>query len=219
MEQHNKNYGNMTLNKFKVQESTLQRFDRESGLSARGLVFTEPCIVIPVGPILRCYCFRLPKDERWCVRPTGYGAQWLGDFSHQELIICEGEWDFLRLQDSGFDNAVTHTAGAGTWPSKWTPLFAGKKVFTCFDRDRIGQQGAAKAAQHLFPVTKAIRLVDLPLPGTSDANDVSDFFRLGGSADEFRELLRGSRAYIASGRRSSSFGRRFHRHGSRLVSN
>jgi DNA primase len=148
--------------------------------------------------------------------PIGEDAQWVVIPSFDSVIICEGEWDMLRLHDHGFDNAVTHTAGAGTWLVKWNPLFAGKKVFICFDRDRVGQQGAAKVAHNLFPVAKEVRLVDLPLPGTPEANDVSDYWRLGGTLDGFRELLRKARPYIpanrASGRRGGLHGKRFYAH-------
>jgi hypothetical protein len=227
LEDHNKQYHPETLAKFNVQEATLQCFDRRAATESRGFVWADPVITFPAGPIHRAYRYLQPdKNVRWRCVPTGEDAQWLGDLSLNEVIVCEGEWDCFRLQDVGFGNAVTHTAGAGTWLPKWTPVFAGKKVFICFDRDRVGQQGAAKVAQNIFPVATEVRLVDLPLPGTADLNDVSDFFRVfrgGGAVDEFRKLLRNARLYIpavrATGRGSGLHRGRVHGNGSRLVSN
>jgi hypothetical protein len=221
MRANNKEYSQKILERFKIEQSVLRRYDQSAGPGERGLVFTEPCILIPAGPILRPYCFRLPKAERWCVVPAGYGAQWLGDLSHPELIVVEGEWDFFRLHDTGFDNVVTHTAGAGTWRSQWTPLFKNKVVWVCYDRDVQGQQGAAKVAWNIFPVAKEVCLVDLPLPGTPEANDISDFFRLGGTANEFRKLLERGRRYAPrfyrAGRHNNLRDRGFNAVGSRLA--
>jgi hypothetical protein len=196
MRANNKGYSQRILERFKVQQSVLRRYDRSAGPGARGLVFVEPCIVIPVGPVLRAYCYPLSKAERWCVVPAGHGAQWLGDLSRPELIVVEGEWDFLRLYDMGFENAITHTAGAGTWLAQWTPLFKDKVVWICYDRDAVGQRGAARVARNLFPVVRELRLVDLPLQGTAQANDLSDFFRLGATKEDFSKLLKSARPYV-----------------------
>jgi hypothetical protein len=193
---NDKGYSQEILERFKVQQSVLRRYDQSAGSGERGLVFTEPCIVIPAGRVLRAYCFRLPKTERWCVVPAGYGAQWLGDLSYPELVVVEGEWDFLRLHDMGFDHAVTHTAGAGAWLPQWTPLFRNKVVWICYDRDLRGQRGAGKVARNISPLAREVRFVDLPLPGTSEANDVSDFFPLGGTRGDFEKLLKSARPYV-----------------------
>jgi Toprim-like len=196
LEASGKHYGPETLTKFKIQQGTLQCFDRSAGSGSRGFVCSDRAVVMPAGTIYRCYRYERPKQDRWRVVPAGHGAQWLGNLSSVELLICEGEWDCLRLHDLGFEQAVTHTAGAGTWLDKWTSLFTGKKVWISYDRDRAGQFGAAKSAAKIFPVACEIRILDLPLPGTGDAKDVSDFFRLGGTKEDFAKLLRNARPYV-----------------------
>ncbi len=209
MRANGKGYRPETISRFRLHEGVLRRFANGTGPESQRLVCIDRCIVIPVGPIQRCYRYlRHNKDERWCVVPAGHGAQWLGDLSNPEPIICEGEWDLLRLHDRGFTNAITHTAGAGTWLKEWTPKFAGKRVWICYDRDPIGQRGAAKAAKNLFPVASEVRLVDLPLPGTPECNDVSDFFRLGATKQDFEELLKKAKPYeqpIFYGKRQRAF--------------
>lgn len=202
MKENGKGYTETTISRFKIQEGTLRHYDNSLGGGSRSYVCSDPCLVIPVGPIRRCYRYLLPKSERWYVTPAGYGAQWLGDLSQPELLICEGEWDALRAFDMGFGNAVSHTAGSMTWLSKWTPLFKGKKIWVCYDRDPIGIKGAGKVAGKLSSVAEAVRIIDLPLPGTPDSKDISDYFRHGGNKDGFRKLIEGARPYISRIRRA-----------------
>ena len=193
MAHNNKGYTSATLTKFKIKQGIMERFDNTLGNGRRAYVCSDPCLVIPAGPVVRCYRYNLPKAERWHVSPPGYGAQWLGDLSKPDLILCEGEWDCLRLNDQGFDNAISHTAGAMTWLQQWTADFTGKRIWICYDRDAIGQRGAAKVARSLHPVTKEIRFIDLPLPGTPESKDISDFFKYGGTHDGFRKLIDSAR--------------------------
>jgi len=202
MSQNNKEYAPETLELFSIKQGILNRYDKDLGFGRRAFVCTDPCIVIPVGPIIRSYRYKFDKKQRWHVSPHGLGAQWLGHIYKQSLIICEGEWDFLRLQDEGFDNAITHTAGSMTWLKHWTRMFENKRVWICFDRDEIGLKGSARVAKNIFPVANEVRLVDLPLPGTPDKKDINDYFRLGGTADGFRKILTRSRFYVPKIRRT-----------------
>lgn len=194
-----KRYSEETLSQTGVREGVLQCWERRNRttpiLGPRRLVFSDPCIVIPAGPVFRCYTWTHPKGDRWRVVPAGHEAQWLGDLSGSEVLLTEGEWDWLRALDERLSQAATHTAGAMTWLRSWTPRFAGKRVWICYDRDEIGRRGALKAARCLHGVADQIRIVDLPLPGTPDAKDLSDFFRLGGNVGQFRELLQGAWRY------------------------
>jgi hypothetical protein len=190
MSDNNKEYSDDTRRKFRIQQIDVELYDN----GRRAL--SSKAIVIPVGPIWRCYVTWLPKNQRWRVIPTGHPAQWFGDLTGENLIICEGEWDCLQLHDQGFTNAITHTAGAMTWLPEWTLKFKNKRVFIALDRDQIGQRGAGKVAKILFPIAKEVRLIDLPLPGTPAKKDVTDYFKFGGTPDGFRKLIRNARYFI-----------------------
>ncbi|MBI2066827.1 MAG: toprim domain-containing protein [Deltaproteobacteria bacterium] len=198
MAENGKAYSSATLDRYGVHEGVLARYQRNGSYSPaggfRGFVCHLSVIIIPVGPVQRCYAYELPKRERWRVIPAGYGAQWLGDLSLSELILCEGEWDLFRLHDEGFHNAITHTAGAGTFLKEWVRLFQDKNIFIVYDVDAVGLKGARNTARLLHEVAN-VRLVKLPLKGTPEENDVSDFFRLGGAADQLRALLREGKKY------------------------
>ncbi len=199
MAANNKGYALTTLAKFNVQQGIVERYDKRLGSGRRGYVCSEPCIIIPAGPILRVYRYMEPtKQTRWSVSPPGYRAQWIGDRSKPEVILHEGEWDCFRSHDQGFDNAISHTAGSMTWLDEWTALFAGKRCWICYDRDLSGRKGAAKVARILSAVAKEVRIIDLPLPGTPDKKDVSDFFRDGGTRHDFAKLINSARHYIPS---------------------
>ncbi len=198
MESHGKRYRLHTLEHFHVSEAWATCY--KCAVKKRRSLWTDRVITNPAGPVTRCYRFtQEDKADRWRVVPPGLQLQWIGDLSGADLLLCEGEWDLFCAFDHGFTWAVTHTAGAGTWLPAWTPLFAGKRVWICYDRDVIGMRGAARVARALWPVASTVRLVDLPLPGIPDAKDLSDFFRCGGTADAFRDLLKGARSYVCRG--------------------
>ena len=186
-----------TLASFGIGEAWLTCYRREA--KRRRSLWTERVITIPAGAVSRCYRLEeASKADRWRVLPTGLHPQWIGDLTGPDVVLCEGEWDLMTAFDHGFTWAATHTAGAGTWLPQWTPTFAGKHVWICYDRDPPGMRGAARVARALWPVAATVRIVDLPLPGTSDAKDLSDFFRLGGTEHGFEHLIRGARRYAGS---------------------
>ncbi len=103
----------------------------------------------------------------------------------QYIIICEGEFDRLVLEDQGFI-AVTSTGGAGTFREEWAPYFQRiPHVYLCYDRDEAGRKGALKVGR-MIPHAK---LIELP-KDVGDGGDVTDFFvRLGRSREDFLQLM------------------------------
>ncbi len=193
---HGKTYRVETLQHFRLGEAACVCYQRAA--KRRRSLWAEDVLTIPAGSVTRLYRFQCSeKSDRWRVTPTGYPPQWIGDLSGPNVLLVEGEWDLLCAFDHGFTHAATHTAGAGTWLPTWTPLFTGKVVLICYDRDRTGMKGAAKMALALWPVAASVRIVDLPLPGTPEAKDVSDFFRSGGTSRDFQKLLEGARHYAS----------------------
>jgi len=123
----------------------------------------------------------------------GYGANKLYPidvlFANDTVILHEGEWDTLIQLSKGFP-ALTNTAGAGSWNKAWTEMFRDKTVYICYDVDEAGKKGAIRIAKILCQVAKEVRIITLPLAGTHDDNDISDFYQKHGmDKDEFQELI------------------------------
>lgn len=105
------------------------------------------------------------------------------------IIICEGEFDRLVLEDKGFA-AVTSTGGAGVFRTEWAEAIRWiPEVYVCFDRDEAGERGAERVAC-LIPEARVVRLPD----DVGHGGDVTDFF-VGRrhSRDEFSQLLESAR--------------------------
>lgn len=106
-----------------------------------------------------------------------------------QVVVTEGEFKALCLVDRGFA-AVSGTGGAGGWRDEWSPLFAGKTVFVCFDIDNAGRRGAAALCRRLYQYVKTVHLVSLPLDIKDyPKGDVCDFFASGHTPQEFTDLL------------------------------
>lgn len=121
----------------------------------------------------------------------GYGSLKLfpiESLRSSDVLLCEGELDAILACQLGFE-AVTGTAGAGSWKEAWTPLFAGKNVDVVYDIDQAGRQGADAICRRLKPVAARLRNVLLPLVNPSNA-DLTDFVvTFGHSAEDLRSLV------------------------------
>jgi len=104
-----------------------------------------------------------------------YGVNELVKYEGKQVIVCEGEWDRLMLQQEGF-MAVTGTHGCSVFRPEWIRHFKGKDVVLLFDCDKEGQ-AAARSILEGFRASEAasIQNVVLPLRGDKDDKDVSDF--------------------------------------------
>lgn len=100
-----------------------------------------------------------------------YGYDTLEEF--ETIILVEGEKDRITGQQHGLPT-VTHTGGATSWNNAWNELFAGKKVFICYDCDDSGRRGARKVQAALKNFAAEVHILSLPLPGKGD--DLTNFF-------------------------------------------
>ncbi len=140
-----------------------------------------------------------PKDFRQS-RPNGTGG-WtpgvknarkvpyrLPDFlSHETVYIVEGEKDVDALWALGIP-ATTNPMGAGKWRDDFGSYFREKQVVIVPDNDASGTEHTRQVAVSLFPVAKAVKILELPnLPLKGD---VSDFLASGGNRERFSELLK-----------------------------
>lgn len=99
------------------------------------------------------------------------------------VVVCEGEIDALCAVSHEF-NAVTGTAGAGTFKDEWATYIAGLApaqehgVVVAFDGDDTGRKYAPHVAATLYEAGLDVQIASLP-----DGQDVNDVLVSGGSAD------------------------------------
>jgi hypothetical protein len=99
------------------------------------------------------------------------------------VVACEGELDALCALSHGF-NAVTGTAGAGTFKPAWGSYLSSLApaqahgVVVAFDGDETGREGAQGAATLLHEAGVDVRVASLP-----DGRDVNDVLVEGDRAD------------------------------------
>lgn len=114
--------------------------------------------------------FKVVKKKKQCQQcgaaPNDYGRTRLypapGQWKRDGLVwLVEGEPDLLCALSQGL-NAVTQTAGCGTWPEEFSGAFAGRDVVIAYDADGAGWKGAMKAAESLALVAKSVRVIRWP---------------------------------------------------------
>jgi 5S rRNA maturation endonuclease (ribonuclease M5) len=120
-----------------------------------------------------------------------YGIDELAKYQGKQVILCEGEWDRLILQQEGF-MAVTGTHGASVFRPEWIAHFKGKDVVILYDCDREGQAAASNVVLRALKTSGAasVKNVVLPLKGDKDDKDVTDYFHKRGlTAADLQKLI------------------------------
>lgn len=126
-----------------------------------------------------------------------YGIDELASYKGKQIIITEGEWDRLLLQQEGFC-AVTGTAGCGTFKPEWVSPFSGKDVVIIYDCDTEGQKAVNNIVLKAFKnsTINSIKNISLPLKGTKDDKDITDYFhRRGFTKIDLQKLIDDTPAY------------------------
>jgi putative DNA primase/helicase len=106
------------------------------------------------------------------------------------ITICEGEFDCLLLHSIGI-NAITNTAGAGTWEMEWNTHFTDKRVRIIYDSDNAGISGSQKVATALNRVASSIDIIRFPeISGRVGKTDVTDYVKAGGDIYKLLKIER-----------------------------
>ncbi len=147
------------------------------GLTAKGDRITIP-IYDEEGRLLnlRLYDWQHKSDQKF-LNTKGFGTirLWPAEsLKADSVVLVEGEPDCLLACQLGYA-ALTGTGGAGNWKAEWSEQLRGKSVAIIYDADQAGRDGRQKVAEALAGVAREIRLVDLPLPGTKDDKDLTDY--------------------------------------------
>jgi 5S rRNA maturation endonuclease (ribonuclease M5) len=120
-----------------------------------------------------------------------YGLDELVKHQGKQVILCEGEWDRLILQQEGF-LAVTGTHGASVFRPEWIAHFKDRDVVILYDCDREGQAAARNVVLRALKTAAAasVKNVVLPLKGDKDDKDVTDYFHKRGlTAADLQKLI------------------------------
>lgn len=135
-----------------------------------------------------------PGATKFKVLPydTGYNQARLfpiENLRHERVILFEGEMDTILACQLGYP-ASTGTGGADTWLEEFTRTLEGKDVYLCYDADSAGRAGARRAAMRLLGRARKVYIVRLPLSGTKDEKDFTDYIhKLGHTSEDFNLLL------------------------------
>jgi DNA primase len=106
-----------------------------------------------------------------------FGLPDLLSAQHRKVFLVEGEFDAILLgQESGVPT-VSGTHGAGTFPSAWIKYFAEKDVVIIYDCDSAGVSNSNKLiVPAIRGQARSVKNVLLPLKGTKDDKDITDWF-------------------------------------------
>jgi DNA primase len=109
-----------------------------------------------------------------------------------DIIITEGPTDALVLLQNGIP-AVSHNAGSEGWDEEWFRYFIHQKnIIVNYDNDSAGRVGALRVAKNLGEYRVKLYNFD----GFEEKFDIGDFFVQGGTAEEYKELLKKNSKYI-----------------------
>jgi len=111
--------------------------------------------------------------------------------ANREVIVCEGQIDCIRLQTSGFPNAV---AGQGTaFTSEHVRMLkkAADQVALVYDDDLAGHKATIKSARLCLAAELPVRVVSLP-----DGDDPDSFLRAH-PAEDFQKMLDGAESIMS----------------------
>lgn len=116
-----------------------------------------------------------------------YRFQHWSQFGKTEpILVVEGE----KCVDALFGRGLlgtTFAGGSNGWRSYYAPLFKDRNVVILPDQDFPGQQFAAAVAAGTQGVAASLKTV--LLPGLAEGEDVVDWFRKGGTAEQLKQLM------------------------------
>lgn len=124
-------------------------------------------------------------------KPYVFGLDLLPE-QGEVVYITGGEKDVMSLRAHGFD-AICFNSETSRWPKETMTALANrfKHIILLYDYDETGvaeSYARFKEWNGLLP----IHVVYLPLAGTKQEKDISDFFALGRTADELKQLTKES---------------------------
>lgn len=109
---------------------------------------------------------------------------------NREVIVCEGQIDCIRLQTSGFANAVAGQGTAFTQAHVAMLKKVADQVALVYDDDAAGHKATIKSARLCLAAELPVRVVSLP-----NGDDPDSYLRTHASED-FRTMLDGAESIM-----------------------
>lgn len=152
----------------------------------------QPLYVYQVGHSGGVKCYRPMSKTRFMYggelpHPYIFGTEQLPR-KGEILFITGGEKDVMSLAARGY-NAVAFNSETMSIPEDTMLDFSARfrHVLFLYDSDATGQKESARQSEHFARLGNVGRVV-LPLAGTKQEKDISDFFALGHSTHELNTL-------------------------------
>ena len=104
------------------------------------------------------------------------------------LFITGGEKDVMSLAAHGF-HAICFNSETVTIPPTliYKLTFCFKHIILLYDTDKTGKESARKQEKQLEEL--GVKRLLLPLPGTKEEKDISDYFKAGNTREDFLKLF------------------------------
>jgi hypothetical protein len=188
-------------NKALMEYLTNQRGLTEETIDKYDLAFSGDGIMYPVIVYQQlCDVRTYQPDGKPKIRSRSGASPLLFPFDHWRVdsrptLLVAGENDCLLTRQNGF-NALTVTAGEGSFPKIFVKLFRDKKIYICYDCDEAGRNAARRVAFFLREAGADVYIIDLGLPGTKEDKDLTDFFlKHNKSADDLQTVIDAAPAF------------------------
>jgi hypothetical protein len=161
---------------------TVERFR----LGYTGVWYTIPIFIEGTFRNFQCLRYEPKGRKAWYVGmgalPFNFSILKLTDW----VVLTEGPVDAIMLRQNDIP-AISQTGGAGTWKNEWLPYFMNtKQIYVTYDNDEAGNAGAERALDNLGTRALAYNFWDY-----KEGFDATDFFKEGGTKDEFLDLIKG----------------------------
>lgn len=170
---------------FDISQEVLDRYGVQAGVLSSP---TTPVFTYPYGEGLKVY---RPRSENRFYYHGGKDEDFV--FGYEQLpnkglylIFAAGEKDVMSLAAKGF-HAVTLNSEVAEIPVELLKKLKSRfrYLLVCYDQDDAGKRAMRK---HCRTHTELIS-VPLPLAGTKQSKDVSDYFWAGRTREDFAQLL------------------------------
>lgn len=152
-------------------------------------------------------------EQSYGTPPRLFNLDKLLENNWEHVVICEGELDCILLCQKFYEagmldkwGAVCSTHGAESFEHEFADDLYGRNVYFLFDCDQEGKLAASSICSKYFlngireNKFKQVKIIDIPLEGTKDEKDITDYFiKLNMDFDSLLNLIQSVTPMIIGG--------------------